>query len=228
MHNQPFDLGASWQAVLAEELSKPYIAELAAFVANERQTNALPVYPPQDLIFNAFTSTPYDKVKVLVIGQDPYHGPGQAHGLSFSVPPGIPLPPSLKNIYKELRSDLGVIAPSDGCLISWAQQGVMLLNATLTVLQGKPMSHHGRGWEVFTDAVVNALVKRPDPLVFVLWGNSAQKKCRALDSIPHSHLVLKAPHPSPLSAHQGFFGCRHFSKTNKFLAEHGSAPIEWV
>jgi uracil-DNA glycosylase len=224
----PFELGPSWTQVLEAELAKPYIAELAAFTDKERKLSPVPIYPPKDLVFNAFKTTPFEKVRVLIIGQDPYHGPGQAHGLSFSVPMGIPQPPSLQNIFKEIQSDLGIQPPQHGSLLHWAEQGVMLLNATLTVRQGTPMSHHGQGWERFTDAVVDALIERKDPLVFVLWGKSAQKKCQALSAAPHKHLVLTAPHPSPFSAYQGFFGCKHFSKINDFLAKNGLKGINWV
>lgn len=223
----PFELGPSWQQILQTELALPYIAQLAAFVEYERKVGHLPVYPPKNLVFNAFQTTPFEKVRVLIMGQDPYHGPGQAHGLSFSVPIGINPPPSLKNIYKEIQQDVGTTPPVHGCLLSWAEQGVMLLNATLTVRQGEPMSHHGRGWERLTDAVVSCLVERKDPLVFVLWGKSAQEKCKALQSVSHQHLVLTAPHPSPFSAHQGFFGCRHFSQINQFLQKHNKEQIIW-
>ena len=186
------------------------------------------VYPPQPLIFNAFSQTPFEKVKVVIMGQDPYHGPGQANGLCFSVPCGMPLPPSLKNIYLEMEKDLGCSLSKKGCLLSWANQGVLLLNATLTVRDGEPKSHYGKGWEEFTDAAVAKLVQRSDPIVFVLWGNSAQKKLSPI--LQHQktpHAVLTAPHPSPLSAYQGFFGCRHFSKVNACLEKWGQTPIDW-
>lgn len=224
----PFEVGPSWRKVLSQELSKPYIAELAAFVERERLQGVRPVYPPKELVFNAFQTTPLEKVRVVVIGQDPYHGPGQAHGLSFSVPTGIPLPPSLQNIFKEMKSDLEVAPPSNGCLLPWAEQGVMLLNASLTVRQGEPMSHAGKGWERFTDAVVDKLIACERPLAFVLWGKFAQGKCKALQSVQHPHLVLTAPHPSPFSVHQGFFGSRPFSKINEFLVKNGSPPIAWI
>ncbi len=223
-----FELGASWQSVLQEELAQSYVASLAAFVERERASN-IPIYPPKELVFNAFKHTPYDQVKVFIMGQDPYHGPGQAHGLCFSVPMGIPPPPSLQNIYKELIADVGISSPKHGCLLSWANQGVMLLNATLTVRQSDAMSHHGRGWERFTDAVVAKLAEREDPVIFVLWGKSAQEKCRFLSQSARNkrHPILTAPHPSPLSAHQGFLGCRHFSKINELLIQLGKKPIEW-
>jgi uracil-DNA glycosylase len=182
------------------------------------------VYPPQHLVFNAFLLTPYEKVKVVIVGQDPYHGAGQAHGLSFSVPPGIATPPSLKNIYKEIQTDLGVAPPQDGCLLHWAQQGVFLLNATLTVRAGEPRSHYGKGWEPFTDAVIRTLAKREDPIVFLLWGKSAQEKGSQVRGTRHA--VFEAAHPSPYSADR-FLGCRHFSKTNQFLQSVGKSPIHW-
>lgn len=221
-----FELGASWQNALENELKKPYIASLAAFVEKER-ASGVPIYPPKELTFNAFKLTPYNKVKVLIMGQDPYHGPGQAHGLSFSVPNGIPMPPSLQNIYKELVADVGVTPPSNGCLLPWAEQGVMLLNATLTVRHSDAMSHHGKGWEQFTDAVVAKLNDREDPVIFVLWGKSAQEKCRIVNQSHKRHYVLTSSHPSPFSAHQGFLGSRHFSKINELLITLGKDPIKW-
>jgi uracil-DNA glycosylase len=222
----PFEIEASWKKVLNEELTQPYMNSLAAFVEKERFLNG-PIYPPKELVFNAFYKTPYDQVKVLVMGQDPYHGPHQAHGLSFSVPKGIPAPPSLQNIFKEIASDINIPAPNHGCLLSWAEQGVLLLNATLTVRQGQPMSHAGKGWERFTDAVVAKLFERKDPLVFVLWGKSAQDKCKHIIKGDSPHLILTAPHPSPLSAYQGFLGCRHFSQINTFLEKIGKKPIDF-
>jgi uracil-DNA glycosylase len=222
----PFELGPSWQRALQNELSKPYLLQLAAFVARERAANV--VYPSKEMVFNAFRKTPYEQVKVVIVGQDPYHGPNQAHGLSFSVPNAVLPPPSLQNIFKELHDDLGIEIPSHGCLTSWAEQGVMLLNATLTVRQGQPMSHHGKGWEVFTDAVIASLNERKEPLVFMLWGKSAQEKCRHVIGIRHTrHLVLTTTHPSPFSARHGFFGCRHFSKANEWLKKQGQSPINW-
>lgn len=225
----PFLLEPSWQVQLQKELEEPYAAELAAFVEKEYASAPVPIYPPKELIFNAFYQTPFDKVNVLIMGQDPYHGPGQAHGLSFSVPKGIKHPPSLQNIFKELESDVHLPKPSHGCLISWARQGVLLLNATLTVRQGEPLSHHGRGWERFTDAAVRKLEERKDPVIFVLWGKSAQDKCRFLnqEGIPSRHFILTAAHPSPYSAHQGFFDCHHFSKINEFLEKQGKKAIDW-
>lgn len=229
----PFELEPSWKQVLEKELSAPYMLQLAAFVEKERKGN-VPIYPPKELVFNAFLKTPFDPVKVVIIGQDPYHGPGQAHGLSFSVPKGVPQPPSLQNIFKELQTDLGIDPPEHGCLTRWANQGVMLLNATLTVRQAEPMSHHNKGWERFTDAVVHALCKRDTPVIFVLWGKNAQEKCRfiedpAIQQLDEAkrHHVLIAAHPSPFSARNGFFGCRHFSKINEILIARGASPIDW-
>lgn len=223
----PSQLEDSWCKVLEEEFHKPYMSALKAFLARER-SGPTPIFPPARDVFNAFAFTPVDKVKVIIVGQDPYHGPGQAHGLCFSVQPGIPVPPSLQNIFKELNTDLGIQIPNHGCLIAWAKQGVLLLNATLTVSQSAPMSHHGKGWEEFTDAVIRIIAQRTDAIVFILWGKSAQQKCQHLISSENSqHLVLTAAHPSPFSAHQGFFGCRHFSKTNQFLIEQGKDPINW-
>lgn len=218
---------ASWLAKLQDEFDKPYMKELESFLASEVKSGAV-IYPPFELIFNAFCQTPFEEVKVVIMGQDPYHGEGQAHGLSFSVPRGVAQPPSLQNIFKELKEDLGVEPPSHGCLLDWAKQGVMLLNATLTVRAGEPKSHFGRGWEVFTDRVIELLCNRKDPIVFILWGKSAAEKLEHIcKNAPH-HLVLKASHPSPFSAYTGFFGCRHFSKTNEFLQKAGKKPINWA
>jgi uracil-DNA glycosylase len=224
----PFEIEPSWHQALIEEFKKPYLTQLAAFVAKERIGN-VPIYPPQELVFNAFLKTPYPDVKVVIIGQDPYHGSGQAHGLSFSVPPGVPVPPSLKNMFKEIQQDLNIPAPNHGCLTHWTEQGVMLLNATLTVRQGQPMSHHNQGWELFTDAAVRALAARKEPVIFVLWGKSAQEKCRQLAILDKEgkHPILTAAHPSPFSAHNGFFGCRHFSKINGLLQARGTSLIQW-
>lgn len=223
-----FELSPSWQKVLKEELKKSYIHTLEAFVERERFAG-VPVFPPRELVFNAFKETPFDAVKVVLMGQDPYHGPGQAHGLSFSVPHGVRNPPSLQNIIKELTSDVNIPPPKHGCLLNWARQGVLLLNATLTVRQGEPLSHHGKGWEVFTDAVVEQLALREDPIIFILWGKSAQEKCRHIltSHTENRHIILSAPHPSPFSAHQGFFGCHHFSKVNEKLTQLGKSPIDW-
>lgn len=224
----PFELEPSWNSALNEEWQKPYLFQLASFVEKERK-GQIPIYPPKELVFNAFQMTPFEKVKVVIMGQDPYHGPGQAHGLSFSVPKGVQPPPSLQNIFKEINADLNIPSPSHGCLLSWASQGVLLLNAILTVRQSEPLSHQGKGWEQFTDAVISALSKRKKGLVFALWGKSAQEKCRHVPAFEQNkqHLVLVAPHPSPFSAHSGFFGCRHFSKINDFLIKQGETPVDW-
>lgn len=217
-------LEASWKSQLQEEFEKPYFQRLAEFVRSEYATKT--VYPPPKRIFAALESVPFDRVRAVVLGQDPYHGPGQAHGLCFSVPDGVPKPPSLQNIFKEIRDDLGLPIPESGNLQHWADQGVLLLNATLTVVGGQAGSHQGKGWEEFTDAVVKKLNEHREGLVFLLWGAYAQKKGAHIDR--KKHLVLEAPHPSPLSAHNGFFGCRHFSKTNTYLAHKGEAPIAWI
>lgn len=221
-------LEESWRNVLKEELKLPIFQKLESFLKSEEITNQI-VYPPKHLIFQAFEETPFDKVKVVIVGQDPYHGPGQAHGLSFSVPKGVALPPSLKNIFKELSNDIKSPLLTTGYLVDWARQGVLLLNATLTVQAGKPASHYGRGWEVFTDLVIEKLADREDPVVFVLWGRNAQEKVSKILERPlkTKHAVLKAAHPSPFSAHSGFFGCKHFSKINYFLEKWGKTPIYW-
>ncbi len=219
-------LEKSWHETLKEEIKKPYIEELKAFLNREKEAG-FTVYPQEEFVFNAFSKTPFDQVKVVIIGQDPYHGRGQAHGLSFSVQKGITPPPSLKNIFKELKQDVGFKESSHGCLESWAKQGVLLLNATLTVRENEPKSHYGRGWERFTDAVVGALCKKQDPIVFLLWGKSAlEKGCSILNTVKHPHLVLTAAHPSPYSV-SGFLGCKHFSKANESLAKWGKTPINW-
>jgi uracil-DNA glycosylase len=219
-------LHKSWHTLLREEIESPYISGLKAFVEKEAR-GATPIYPPPPQVFQAFAHTQPEEVKVVIMGQDPYHGPGQAHGLSFSVPEGVAPPPSLKNIFKEIQSDLGILPGKSGCLIPWAKQGVLLLNATLTVREGQPKSHFGRGWESFTDCVVKKLAEREKPLIFLLWGRSAKDKCAHLLTTSH-HLVLTAAHPSPLSAHNGFFGCRHFSKVNETLKSWGETPIDWA
>ena len=217
-------LEASWKAELADEFSRDYMQALRDFLQQRKQAGHT-IYPPGPQIFNALDHTPFEKVKVVIIGQDPYHGPGQAHGLCFSVQPGVAIPPSLQNIYKEIERDLGIKQPAHGCLISWADQGVLLLNAVLTVEAGQAGSHQGKGWELFTDAVINALNRKRDNLVFLLWGSYAQKKGAMIDR--NRHLVLQSSHPSPLSAHRGFLGNRHFSATNLYLAEHGLSSINW-
>lgn len=220
-------LEKSWHNALSEELKKPYIVDLKNFVNSERQKE-IPIYPPEELVFRAFKYTPYNDVKVVIVGQDPYHGPNQAEGLCFSVPKTTKTPPSLVNIYKELKADLGIPIANHGNLISWAKQGVLLLNATLTVERGRPKSHFGRGWEIFTDAVIKKLLERKDPVIFVLWGASAKLKCQnVLTAEDHKrHYVLTSAHPSPFSAHK-FLGCRHFSKINEKLKEWGKTPINW-
>lgn len=218
---------ASWLDKLQEEFEKPYMKDLETFLASEIRSG-VGVYPPFELVFNAFCQTPFDQLKVVIMGQDPYHGAGQAQGLSFSVPKGIPQPPSLQNIFKELKDDLGIEPPNHGCLIDWAKQGVMLLNATLTVRSGEPKSHFGKGWEIFTDRVIQLLCSQKDPLVFILWGKSAADKFEHICSNASHHLVLLSPHPSPFSAHSGFFGCHHFSKANEFLKKVGKKPIRWA
>jgi uracil-DNA glycosylase len=215
-------LPPSWQAQVGAELEKPYFAKLRAFVDQERARAT--VHPPEGEVFTALRRTPYEKVKVLILGQDPYHGPGQAHGLAFSVRPGVRPPPSLVNIFKELRDEIGCPVPSHGCLFSWADQGVLLLNAVLTVREGEPNAHKGRGWETFTDAVIAAVARRPDPVVFVLWGGYAAKKA-ALIGAPH--YVHRSAHPSPLSARRGFFGSTPFTIVNRELARAGKEPVEW-
>ncbi|MCL4361443.1 uracil-DNA glycosylase [Candidatus Dependentiae bacterium] len=217
----------SWKKPVKQVCSNPAIDSLVKFL-KEREENGANIYPSKKNIFAALKETPFDKVSVVIVGQDPYHGPGQAHGLSFSVPAGIAIPPSLRNIFKELHNDIGMNIPNKGTLTCWAQQGVLLLNAILTVEEGKPASHAGKGWEIFTDTIIEELIKRDHPLVLMLWGSYAQKKVQNLHAhIDHSrHLILKAAHPSPLSV-TGFLGCRHFSKTNHFLKKHNLAEINW-
>jgi uracil-DNA glycosylase len=212
-----------WNPVLRGEFTKPYWAELQQFVAAERARAV--VYPPADEVFAALHLTPYADVKVVILGQDPYHGPEQAHGLCFSVRQGVTPPPSLQNIFKEMESDLGVPPPNHGCLDSWARQGVLLLNASLTVRQGRAASHQGKGWETFTDEVLMAVNEKPERVVFILWGASARKKKAFVDR--SRHVVIESPHPSPLSASSGFFGSRPFSRANAALAEAGRDPIDW-
>lgn len=214
---------SSWKEQLENEFEKEYFVRLTEFVREEYRTKK--VFPPAKLIFNAFEHTPFDKVKVVILGQDPYHNDGQAHGLSFSVNEGIPQPPSLVNIFKEIQSDLGISVPVSGDLTRWADQGVLLLNASLTVVAHQANSHQGKGWENFTDAAIRKLSEERDHLVFLLWGSYAQKKALFIDG--SKHLVLKAPHPSPLSVYRGFFGCKHFSQTNTYLVQTGQTPVQW-
>lgn len=218
-------LHPGWRAALRQEFEKPYMAELKRFLVGEREQGKR-IFPAGANWFRALDLTPLDQVRVVILGQDPYHGPGQAHGLCFSVPDGVQLPPSLVNIFKELQSDIGVRPARHGFLEHWARQGVLLLNSVLTVEMGRAASHRERGWERFTDAVIRIVNEKPEPVVFMLWGSYAQKKADFVDT--SRHLVLKAPHPSPLSAHSGFFGCRHFSKANAFLESRGLKPIDWA
>lgn len=215
---------SSWKAVLQEEFNKPYFQQLAEFVRKEYQSKT--VFPPPADIFKAFDLCPFDQVKVVILGQDPYHGPGQAHGLCFSVSENVQMPPSLVNIYKEIQSDLGLAPPAHGNLEHWAKQGVFLLNATLTVIARQAGSHQNKGWETFTDAVIQLIAEKKEHVVFMLWGAYAQNKAWMIDA--NKHLVLQAPHPSPLSAHRGFFGSRHFSQANEYLEKNGLEPIQWV
>ena len=217
-------LHSQWRQVIGDEFEKDYMLSLREFLIQRKQQGAV-IYPPSDQWFSALNSTPFDNVRAIILGQDPYHGAGQAHGLCFSVTPGIKVPPSLANIYKEIKSDLGIEQPNHGCLISWAQQGVLLLNATLTVEDGNAGAHQGKGWEQFTDQVIRSVNQQREGVVFMLWGSYAQKKSAMIDS--QSHLVLKSVHPSPLSAYRGFFGCGHFSAANQYLQEQRLEPIDW-
>lgn len=212
-----------WAEVLDEEFEKPYYKELREFLKHAYASER--VYPPMEDIYNALRVTPYASTKVVILGQDPYHGPGQAHGLSFSVRPGVQPPPSLLNISKEMESDIGCARPSHGCLLGWAEKGVLLLNTTLTVAQGRPKSHAGHGWETLTDAIIAKLSARQTPMVFILWGAHAQSKVALIDT--HRHHIIKSPHPSPLSASRGFFGSRPFSRANAYLIQDGLDPIDW-
>ncbi len=217
-------LHASWLDDVGGEFEKPYIKTLKAFLLQEKAAHKT-IYPPSQQIFAAFDHTHFDKVKVVILGQDPYHGPRQAHGLCFSVNKGVDIPPSLRNIYKEQVTDVGISPPSHGYLVQWADQGVLLLNAVLTVRANEAGSHQKRGWEMFTDEVIRQLNDKRENLVFLLWGNYARSKSMFIDR--QKHLVLEAPHPSPLSAHQGFLGCRHFSAANTYLVDKGLVPIDW-
>ncbi len=218
-------LHPSWLEPLGEEFAQPYMAELKRFLVREKESGKR-IFPAGSNWFRALDLTPLDKVRVVILGQDPYHGPGQAHGLCFSVPGGVQPPPSLVNIFKELESDLGVRPARHGFLEHWARQGVLLLNSVLTVEMGRAASHREKGWERFTDAIIREVNAKTEPVVFMLWGGYAQRKAAFVDAA--KHLVLKAPHPSPLSAHSGFFGCRHFSKANAFLESRGLPPIDWA
>ncbi len=224
MMTVPFKLPESWMTVLSDDLSSPQMQALRAFLAAEKAAGKQ-IFPTEADWFRALELTPLDKVRIVILGQDPYHGEGQAHGLCFSVQPGVRPPPSLVNIYKELESDLALPRPRHGFLESWAKQGVLLLNSVLTVEMGQAASHQRKGWEGFTDAIIRTVNAKAEPVVFLLWGAYAQKKAAFVDGT--RHLVLKAAHPSPLSAHNGFLGCRHFSKANAFLSAKGQAPIDW-
>ena len=216
-------MGNDWDNYIGGEFQKDYYLQLRRFLKEEYGSHT--VYPDMFDLFSALKATPYSSVKVVILGQDPYHEPGQAHGMSFSVKPGVPIPPSLLNIYKELHDDLGLYIPNNGFLEKWAKQGVLMLNTVLTVRAHMANSHKNLGWENFTDAVIKAVNKQDRPIVFMLWGRPAQNKKALLDN--PKHLILEAPHPSPLSAYRGFFGCRHFSKANSFLAKNGISPIDW-
>lgn len=220
-------LERSWLTRLQSEFDAPYMQNLRRFLHEQKEQRKI-IYPQGNEWFNALNTTPFDEVKVVILGQDPYHGPNQAHGLCFSVPEGVQLPPSLINIYREIESDLGLAEGhyAHGCLTRWAEQGVLLLNSVLTVEHKQAASHAGKGWETFTDRIVSLLATQRESVVFMLWGSYAQKKGSMIDT--ERHLVLKAPHPSPLSAHRGFFGCRHFSQCNEYLAAHGQTPIDWA
>lgn len=222
--NDRVKLEASWKQRIGDYLDRPDMLALSAFLRDEKAAGKV-IYPPGPDMFNAFDHTPFDKVRVVILGQDPYHGPGQAHGLSFSVQPGVRVPPSLQNIFKEIEGSLGIPRPAHGCLTSWADQGVLLLNAVLTVEAGQAGSHQKKGWEGFTDAAIDALNRERDGLVFMLWGSHAQKKGQLIDA--SRHLVLRSVHPSPLSAHRGFLGCGHFAEANAYLEAKGEAPIDW-
>lgn len=226
---QAVKLDESWRAPLGSEFTSPYMAALKDFLVAEKAAGKR-IFPKGGEWFRALDLTPLDQVRVVILGQDPYHGEGQAHGLCFSVQPGVRPPPSLVNIYKELKTDLGIERPAHGFLEHWARQGVLLLNSVLTVEMGLAASHKGRGWETFTDAVIRLVAAKEEPVVFLLWGSYAQKKAAFVDSVERGgrHLVLKAAHPSPLSAHNGFLGCRHFSRTNAFLESRGMMPIDWA
>ena len=222
--DHPVKLEASWKAALRDEFTQPYMRELSDFLRQEKAAGKV-IYPPGPLIFNALDSTPLEQVRVVILGQDPYHGPGQAHGLCFSVQPGIAPPPSLQNIYKELRRDLNIDMPRHGYLQHWADQGVLMLNTSLTVEQGQAGSHAKKGWQRLTDRIIEIVSEQQSNIVFILWGAHAQSKAKLID--PTRHLLLKSVHPSPLSAHRGFIGNGHFSRTNQFLRQHGLEPIDW-
>ena len=220
----PIRLEASWKARVGDWFAREDMRHLSVFL-RQRKAAGVAIYPPGADIFAAFDATPFEAVKIVILGQDPYHGPGQAHGLCFSVRPGVPVPPSLDNIYKELARDVGFVRPGHGCLLPWAREGVLLLNSVLTVESGRAGAHAGKGWEGFTDHVVEVLDREREDLVFLLWGSYAQARGKVIDT--RRHRVLRAPHPSPLSAHRGFLGCGHFSAANEFLKRSGQAPVDW-
>ncbi len=224
MSEDRLQLEASWKARLGSYFGRPDMQALRDFLVSEKRAGKQ-IYPPGRQIFAAFEHTPFDAVKVVILGQDPYHGPGQAHGLCFSVQPGVRVPPSLDNIFKEIERDLGVARPDHGCLVPWADRGVLLLNSVLTVERGQAGAHRGRGWEGLTDTAIDTLNREREGVVFLLWGSYAQAKGRLIDA--SRHLVLRAPHPSPLSAHRGFMGCGHFSSANQYLEEHGQGAVDW-
>jgi uracil-DNA glycosylase len=224
MNARSLKLEDSWKAHVGAYFERPDMHALGDFLRAEKRAGKT-IYPPGPEIFAAFAHTPFEAVKVVVLGQDPYHGPGQAHGLCFSVRPGVPPPPSLVNIFKEIEHDLGLPRPDHGCLTPWADRGVLLLNTVLTVERGRPASHRDKGWEGFTDHVIDTLAGQREHLVFLLWGSQAGSKAQRIDSRRHG--ILRAPHPSPLSAHRGFVGCRHFSRANQYLQSHGKAPMDW-
>ena len=224
MSTSTIQIENTWKTALHDEFDKPYFSELKRFLAAEKDAGKI-IYPPGSLIFNAFNSTPFDKVRVIILGQDPYHGAGQAHGLCFSVQHGVKPPPSLVNIYKELKENVAFEIPNHGYLQKWTEQGVFLLNAILTVEANQPASHQKHGWEEFTNATIEKLSKERNGLIFLLWGNFAQQKAALIDE--NKHTILKAAHPSPFSAHNGFFGCRHFAKVNEILKARGEAEIDW-
>ena len=222
--HRPVQLEPSWLAALGDEFDKPYMQQLRQFLLAEKRAGKL-IFPRGDEFFNAFEHTPLERVKVVILGQDPYHGDGQAHGLCFSVQPGVAIPPSLQNIYREIHDELGLPVPAHGNLGAWAEQGVLLLNSVLSVERGLAASHRGKGWETFTDKVIQTINKRREGVVFMLWGSYAQRKGAVID--PQRHCVLQAPHPSPLSAHRGFFGCGHFRAANDYLLSRGQEPVDW-
>lgn len=224
MSNERVKLEPSWKARIGDYLERPEMQTLSSFLRAEKQAGKV-IYPPGPDIFAAFDHAPFDTVRVVILGQDPYHGPNQAHGLCFSVRPGVQTPPSLQNIFKEIQRDLGIAPPDHGCLTPWADRGVLLLNAVLTVERGMANAHQGKGWEGFTDAAIDALNREREGIVFMLWGSYAQKKGQLIDT--RKHRVLKSVHPSPLSAHRGFIGCGHFSAANQYLLENGLAPVDW-